>query len=653
MTQQARIQIIKPVFFTSGAIILALVLFAVITPGHAQRVFGAVQAWIFGNASWFYMLAVATVLVTMVLIAFSRYGDIKLGPDHSQPDYRDPTWYAMLFAAGMGIGLMFFGVAEPVMHFLDPPLGEGGTPEAAREAMSITFFHWGLHGWAVYAAVALILAYFSFRHGLPLTLRSALYPILGDRIYGPIGHAVDIFAIIGTVLGVATSLGLGVAQMNAGLNYLFGLPISTPVQIVLIVIACGMATLSAASGLNKGVRYLSEANMAMAVLLLLFVLFTGPTVFLLQAFVENVGVYLSGIVARTFNLYAYEKTDWIGGWTLFYWGWWISWSPFVGVFVARISRGRTIRQFLAGMLLMPTGFTFLWMTVFGDSAIYHILTGGMSDFGQAIRADSSLALFVFLEQFPWTSVISFFCVIMVLIFFVTSADTGALVVDMLASGKDNAPVWQRVFWSVLMGALAIALLLADGLKALQTATIASALPFSIVILVSVYGLIKALRLDSAKRRLRYHRTSRGAVRPNAENWQRRIRNMVMMPRRAHVQRFISDVARPAMDDVAEELGKEGYVCKVEDGAEGQVSLHVAHHGEYLDFSYSVIPVAEIRPSLTPEDALDEEERRYFRAEVHLGEGGQDYDIMGWSRAEVIGDILDQYERHRHYLHVVS
>lgn len=653
MTQQARIQIIKPVFFTSGAIILALVLFAVITPGHAQRVFGAVQAWIFGNASWFYMLAVATVLVTMVLIAFSRYGDIKLGPDHSQPDYRDPTWYAMLFAAGMGIGLMFFGVAEPVMHFLDPPLGEGGTPEAAREAMSITFFHWGLHGWAVYAAVALILAYFSFRHGLPLTLRSALYPILGDRIYGPIGHAVDIFAIIGTVLGVATSLGLGVAQMNAGLNYLFGLPISTPVQIVLIVIACGMATLSAASGLNKGVRYLSEANMVMAVLLLLCVLFTGPTVFLLQAFVENVGVYLSGIVARTFNLYAYEKTDWIGGWTLFYWGWWISWSPFVGVFVARISRGRTIRQFLAGMLLMPTGFTFLWMTVFGDSAIYHILTGGMSDFGQAIRADSSLALFVFLEQFPWTSVISFFCVIMVLIFFVTSADTGALVVDMLASGKDNAPVWQRVFWSVLMGALAIALLLADGLKALQTATIASALPFSIVILVSVYGLIKALRLDSAKRRLRYHRTSRGAVRPNAENWQRRIRNMVMMPRRAHVQRFISDVARPAMDDVAEELGKEGYVCKVEDGAEGQVSLHVAHHGEYLDFSYSVIPVAEIRPSLTPEDALDEEERRYFRAEVHLGEGGQDYDIMGWSRAEVIGDILDQYERHRHYLHVVS
>lgn len=293
------------------------------------------------------------------------------------------------------------------------------------------------------------------------------------------------------------------------------------------------------------------------------------------------------------------------------------------------------------------------MTVFGDTAIYHILTGGMADFGQAIRADSTLALFVFLEQFPWTAVVSFFCVVMVLIFFVTSADTGALVVDMLASGVDDAPVWQRVFWSVLMGALAIALLLADGLKALQTATVASALPFSIVILISIYGLLKALKLDSAKRRLRYRRTSRGPVRPQSETWQRRLRNMVMMPRRAHVQRFIADVARPAMEDVAEELAKEGYASQVEDGEDGRVALRIAHHGQYLDFTYAVIPMAEIRPSLTPEEARDEEERRYFRAEVHLGEGGQDYDIMGWSRAEVIGDILDQYERHRHYLHVVS
>ncbi|MFJ1300858.1 BCCT family transporter [Pseudomonadota bacterium AL_CKDN230030165-1A_HGKHYDSX7] len=644
-----RMQVNKPVFYTSGAFIVALVIFAATSPGTAQSLFGAMQSWIFTNVSWFYMLAVAIVLLCMLYVTFSRFGDIKLGPDHSEPDYRDLTWYSMLFAAGMGIGLMFFGVAEPVMHFLEPPFGEGGTPEAARDALSITFFHWGLHGWAIYASVALVLAYFGYRHGLPLTLRSALYPLLGDRIHGPIGHAVDIFAVIGTVLGVATSLGLGVAQMNAGLNYLFDVPNSIPVQIGLIVLACALATLSAASGLDKGIRYLSEGNMVLAVLLLTFVAVVGPTIFLLQTFVENIGVYLSGLVSRTFNLYAYNPTDWIGGWTLFYWGWWIAWSPFVGVFIARISRGRTIRQFVGGMLLIPTGFTLLWMTIFGDTAIYHILFNGATGLAEAVKNDSTLALFVFLEQFPWARVMSGFAVLMVLVFFVTSADTGALVVDMLASGgADNAPVWQRVFWSVLMGLVAIALLLADGLKALQTATVASALPFSVVILVSLWGLFRALKHDTTKRGLRYRTVSRPAAGASAEPWQRRLRNMIMMPKRAHVQRYISDVVRPAMDDVAAALAREGYVTALEDGAEGQLTFRVGH-GEHLDFAYTVYPMAEVRPSLTPEEARDEEDRRYFRAEVHLGEGGQDYDIMGWSRDEVIGDILDQYERHRHYL----
>ncbi|OZI46051.1 choline transporter [Bordetella genomosp. 5] len=644
-----RMQVNKPVFYTSGAFIVALVIFAATAPGAAQSLFGAMQDWIFTNASWFYMLAVAIVLLCMLYVTFSRFGDIKLGPDHSEPDYRDLTWYSMLFAAGMGIGLMFFGVAEPVMHFLDPPFGAGGTPEAARDALSITFFHWGLHGWAIYASVALVLAYFGYRHGLPLTLRSAFYPLLGDRIHGPIGHAVDIFAVIGTVLGVATSLGLGVAQMNAGLNYLFDVPNSILVQIGLIVLACGLATLSAASGLDKGIRYLSEGNMLLAVLLLTFVAVVGPTIFLLQTFVENIGVYLSGLVSRTFNLYAYNPTDWIGGWTLFYWGWWIAWSPFVGVFIARISRGRTIRQFVGGMLLIPTGFTLLWMTIFGDTAIYHILFNGATELGEAVKNDSTLALFVFLEQFPWARVMSGFAVLMVLVFFVTSADTGALVVDMLASGgADDAPVWQRVFWSILMGLVAIALLLADGLKALQTATVASALPFSVVILISLWGLFRALNHDTTKRGLRYRTVSRPPAGASAEPWQRRLRNMIMMPKRAHVQRYISDVVRPAMDDVAAALAREGYVTALEDGAEGQLTFRVGH-GEHLDFSYTVYPMAEVRPSLTPEEARDEEDRRYFRAEVHLGEGGQDYDIMGWSRDEVIGDILDQYERHRHYL----
>ncbi|QVQ24359.1 BCCT family transporter [Achromobacter deleyi] len=655
MTSESRPRttINRPVFFTSALFTVLLVGFAIIAPKAAQDLFESVQAWILGNASWFYILVVAIILLSVAFLAISRYGDIKLGPDHSEPDYRNFTWFAMLFSAGMGIGLMFFGVAEPVMHFMSPPVGEGGTAAAARESMKITFFHWGLHAWAIYAAVALTLAFFCFRHGLPLTLRSALYPLIGNRIHGPIGHAVDIFAIIGTVLGVATSLGLGVAQMNSGLNHLFGIPVGVTTQIVLIIITCGLATLSVASGLDKGIRILSEVNMVLAVILLLFVLVMGPTVFLFQTFVQNTGAYLSDIVGKTFNLYAYEPTDWLGGWTLFYWGWWIAWSPFVGLFIARISRGRTIREFVCGVLLVPAGFTLFWMTVFGDTAIHFILIGGVKSLAQAVDADSSLALFAFLELLPWSNVISIFAIAMVAVFFVTSADSGALVVDLLASGgADRTPVWQRIFWSLSMGAVAIALLLADGLTALQTATIASALPFSIILLLSLWGLFKALKLDATKRGIRYQSLTLSRPARGGQSWERRLRNMVMMPRRAHVLRFISDVVRPAFDDVAEELRKQGYAVEVrEDEEDGSAILEVSH-GEHLDFSYAVQPQAFVRPSLTPDEAADEEERKYFRAEVHLREGGQDYDIMGWSRDAVIGDILDQYERHRHYLHMV-
>ncbi|AUL16732.1 choline BCCT transporter BetT [Bordetella bronchiseptica] len=651
MQNELKPTINKPVFLTSALFILLLVVFTIAAPATAQGFFNVIQAWILGNASWFYILTVAIILLAVIFVAVSRYGNIKLGPDHSEPDYRDITWFAMLFSTGMGIGLMFFGVAEPVMHFIDPPVGEGGTALAAREAMKITFFHWGLHAWAIYASVALVLAFFCFRHGLPLTLRSALYPLIGERIYGPIGHAVDIFAIIGTVFGVATSLGLGVAQINSGLNHLFGVPVGIPTQIILIVISCGLATISVASGLDRGIRILSETNLLLAVVLLLFVLVLGPTVFLLQTFVQNTGAYLSDIVNKTFNLYAYEPTDWIGGWTLFYWGWWIAWSPFVGLFIARISRGRTIRQFVGGVLLVPAGFTLFWMTVFGDAAIHAVLVEGVGGLAETVRADSSLALFAFLEHLPWGSVTSVVAIVMVVVFFVTSADSGALVVDQLASGGvESTPVWQRIFWSTLMGVVAIALLLADGLQALQTATIASALPFSIILLLALWGLFKALRLDATKRSL-LHRTITRTQPVRGQNWEHRLRNIVMMPRRAHVLRFISDVVRPAMDDVAEALRKEGYEAQVVDGEESEVRLEVSH-GVYLDFSYAVYPRSEVRPSLTPQEANDEEERRYFRAEVHLREGGQDYDIMGWTRDEVIGDILDQYERHRHYLHVV-
>ncbi len=644
-----------PVFYTSAILITALVIFASVLPETAQSFFGDMQAWIVENVSWFYVLAVALILLSTLFMATSRYGDIKLGPDHSQPDYKSSTWFAMLFSAGMGIGLMFFGVAEPVMHFIAPPVGDPNTVQAAREAMKLTFFHWGLHAWAIYAVVALILAFFSYRHGLPLTLRSALYPLIGKRIYGPIGHAVDIFAIISTVLGIATSLGYGVLQINSGFNYLFGLPVGTNVQVILIVAITALATLSVATGLDKGIRILSEINLSLAVILLVLVLMLGPTALLLKSFVENTGGYLSEIVSNTFNLFAYEPTDWLGGWTLLYWGWWLSWSPFVGMFIARVSRGRTIREFLTGVLLVPTGFTFMWMTVFGNTSINMIMNKGITSLADQVNADTSLALFAFLEHFPFSSVLSMVAVCMVILFFVTSADSGSLVIDMLASGGNTqTPLWQRIFWASSTGIVAITLLLSGGLGALQSATIASALPFSIILLVSIWGLFKALHLDSTKRVLRHQSAlHHSRQHKSTGGWQRRLRSMVMFPRRSHVNRFIDEVVLPSFEEIAVELRKQGYAVEVISGDDKRTKLEVQHNQE-VNFVYEIRPRAYVQPDfvIPDDDEEDREERKYFRAEVHLLEGGQDYDIMGWSREEVIDDILDQYEQHMHFLHVV-
>lgn len=651
-----RSKINPPVFYSSAILIFIIVAFAAVFPELADRQLSALQSGIFANASWFYILTVALILMSVAYLGMSRFGDIKLGPDHSQPDFSYVSWFAMLFSAGMGIGLMFFGVAEPVMHYMAPPSGTPESVQAAKEALRITFFHWGLHAWSIYAIVALILAFFSYRHGLPLTLRSALYPIIGDRIYGPIGHAVDVFAVIGTVLGVATSLGYGVLQVNAGLNHLFGLPINETVQVILIVVITGLATLSVVSGLDKGIRILSEINLTLAVLLLILVGAMGPTVLLLKSFVENTGGYLSEIVNKTFNLYAYEpkSSKWLGGWTLFYWGWWLAWSPFVGMFIARVSRGRTIREFVTGVLFVPAGFTLLWMTFFGNSAIWLIMSQGARDLAETVQSDQTLALFNFLEHFPFSSVLSFIAMAMVVVFFVTSADSGAMVVDTLASGgTDNTPVWQRIFWASMMGVVAIVLLLAGGMKALQTVTIASALPFAVILLASIYGLFKALRIDYYKRESKQITTIATPASRNPISWQRRLRNIAYFPKRSNVKRFMDEVIQPAMEMVSGELLKQGTVSHIDDSADDRVRFEV-DLGNELNFVYEVRLRSYIQPTFALAALGDEkkEENRYYRAEVHLKEGGQDYDVMSWPQEQIINDILDQYEKHLHFLHLV-
>jgi choline/glycine/proline betaine transport protein len=642
----------RQVFVPAATILLILVAFSAMAPESAGGFFQTIQNTIITYASWYYVLVVAIILVTVTAVTFSRFGDIKLGPDHSEPDYSFLSWFAMLFSAGMGIGLMFFGVAEPVMHFLNPPLGEGGTPAAAAQAMELTFFHWGIHAWSMYAIVALILAYFAYRHDLPLTLRSSLYPLIGDRIYGPIGALIDIFAVLGTVCGVATSLGLGVLQINSGLAYLFDVPVSSTVQIILVVVTTILATISVVLGLDVGIKRLSELNIFLAIALLLGVLMIGPTVYLLQAFVQNTGSYLSELVTKTFNLYTYNPTDWIGGWTIFYWGWWLSWAPFVGLFIARISRGRTIREFVLGAMLGPTLFTLFWMTVFGNSGIDLILNQGVASLGAAVQADSSVALFKFFENFPMSEVLSFIAVIMVMVFFVTSADSGALVVNMLcAYGEDDTPAVQRSIWTVFIGLIAIVLLLAGGLSSLQTAAIASALPFSVALLFAMWGFWKALSQDVKKRDALMMQSNQSFD----VSWQDRLGNLLQYPTVRGVEDFQNVVVLPALKSFAEELKQQGLSADVSTVDSNGVARLEVKHGDEVDFIYSVISGEIVLPNealLGDGSDVSNEAQTYYRAEVHLREGGQDYDVMGWTRDQLIEDVLGQYERHLHFLHLV-
>ena len=646
--QSNKNQLNKNVFFSASSIIIALLLYTALLPKQAQSLFNLIQSNIIENGSWFYVLTVAFIFFFVAFLGLSRYGDIRLGPDHSTPDYSLGSWISMLFAAGMGIGLMFFGVAEPLMHYLSPPTAQTGTVEAVREAMKMTFFHWGLHAWAIYAVVALVLAYFSYRHNLPLTLRSALYPLIGDRIYQWPGHIVDVFAVVSTVFGVATSLGLGASQVNAGFGYLFGIEVSTTNQIIIMCVITGLAVISVTTGLDKGIKILSETNMALAIILLLLIFVLGPTVFLLQAYLQNIGDYLADIVHNTFNLFAYKKTDWIGGWTIFYWGWWLAWAPFVGLFIARISRGRTIREFIIGVMLIPTVFTLFWMTIFGNSAIDLVHSQGVVELGEMVSKDSSVALFVFLENFPLTSVLSFFSVLMIIIFFVTSCDSGAMVVDMLCShGSNNTPLWQRVYWAVGIGIVAGILLLVGGLSALQTMTIASALPFTVVLLLAIVGLIKALKVEGFKQESQLITPIPHSGGDNNDSWQNRLKNVVDFPNKSNVNKFISKIVTPALDSVAKELRENDINVEISDN--NGLSL-VIDHGEDQAFVYRVLARKYSQPDYANEE--NDDEQSYYRAEVHLVEGGQDYDIMGWSKTAVINDIIDQYHKHLHFLHLL-
>ncbi|MDH6236544.1 BCCT family transporter [Cryobacterium sp. CG_9.6] len=490
------------VFYPALGIILAVVIIAISFPVRTGTTLSTLQGWVVAGLGPYYIILVAGFVVFAVWMGVSRFGDIKLGKDDDKPEFGLMSWFSMLFAAGMGIGLVFWGMSEPLTFFTNPKPGvSGNAQELAAAAMNQTFLHWGFHAWAIYAVVGLSLAYSIHRKGRPVSIRWALEPLLGDRVRGRLGDAIDVIAIVGTLFGVATSLGLGVKQIAAGLSYLGVVgEVNNTLLVILIIVITAIATVSVVSGVGKGIKWLSNINLGMAGLLLVAVLLLGPTLYLLRVLVESIGGYFQNVVGLTFDTGSFTGQagiDWQGAWTVFYWGWWISWAPFVGVFIARISRGRTVREFIAGVLIVPTLVTFVWFAVMGGSAIRQAWEGdGGGLFDPEVGIIPENVLFSFLGGLPLGGVLAVIAVIVIAIFFITSADSGSLVIDMLASGGDtNPPKWSRIMWASLGGIVAIALLLAGGLAALQTGAILTAIPVSLVMVGMCIATFKAFRIE--------------------------------------------------------------------------------------------------------------------------------------------------------------
>jgi glycine betaine transporter len=455
---------------------------------------------------WFYLISTLSFLVFATYLLFSRFGKIVLGDPTDKPAYSTTSWFAMLFSAGMGIGLLFYGVAEPVYHYVSPPSGSGGTAESANLAMTYSYFHWGLHPWAIYTVVGLSLAFFQFRKKLPGLISSAFYPILGDRVKGGIGKAIDILAVLATVFGVATSLGLGTMQIAGGMNSVFGLENSTTTQIYIILTITLLFIVSAWSGINRGIKLLSNVNMLLAAALLLLLIILGPTAQIFKVFTTTMGSYLDGLLYMSLNLKPFGDNSWIAGWTLFYWAWWIAWAPFVGSFIARISKGRTIKEFIMGVLFIPTIGTFVWFSTFGGSALHFINNLGNTALADVVSSDLTLALFAFFKNFPMPSLLSILAIILICTFFITSADSATIVLGIFSTNGDlNPSNVIKIIWGLILSAVAIVLLLSGTLSTLQTASIAAAFPFSIIMLGMCFCLIKGLRTEKIEIRQKSER----------------------------------------------------------------------------------------------------------------------------------------------------
>ena len=645
------------VFFGSSSLIVAMSLWAIIAPEHAERTIGTAVGWIADGFGWYYFVAATVFLGFVIYIAVSRYGTVKLGPQHSKPQFSMFSWASMLFAAGIGIDLMFFSVSEPVAQYLAPPEGQAETIEAARQAVVWTMFHYGITGWAMYALMGLVLGYFAFRFRLPLSIRSALYPLIGKRVHGRVGDAAELAAVIGTIFGIAVSLGIGVVQLNYGLKFMFGIPENVWAQVGLIVTAVVLATISVVTGVDRGIKLLSQLNVILAIALMLYVMVFESPIQLLNRMVLNIGDYVARFPSMTLNTFGWEHPadGWLNTWTLFFWAWWVAWAPFVGLFLARISRGRTIRQFVAATLIVPLIFTLCFLSIFGNSAL-NIVREGNAEFGRTAVNKPEQGFYELLAQYPGVTFSAGLATVVGLLFYVTSTDSGALVMGNFTSRLPNATTdaakWVRAFWAVATGLLTLAMLLVGGVGALTNATIIMALPFSFVMFLLMIGLYRALRIerhreDAIRTSLPMSLSERVASLTTERTWRHRLGRAMSYPDRAAVHTFFTEVAKPALTDVAEELRTQGGDATVSDiEGDGLPRLElVVPHGDEETFRYQARAHETARPPFVANGSGG----TYYRVEVYLTDGGQGYDVLGYTKEQLIGDLLDQYERHLEFL----
>ena len=630
--------------------VVLLVAMILIAPEQTQTLLNAAKSGIFANFSWFYILAFSVFLGFLVILSFSSLGNIKLGNDEEEPEFGFLSWLAMLFAAGMGVGLMFFGVAEPLTHYLSD-ITTGSAEHKQQEALLHTLFHWGIHAWAVYGTIALALAYFGFRYKLPLALRSCFYPLLKERINGKLGDLIDIMALLATLFGVITTLGFGASQLGAGLHQLGWISENSfSLQVVVIAVVMSLAIFSAISGVGKGVKILSELNLTLAFCLLIFVLVAGPTLYLLSAFSDNIGTYLSNLVQLSFKTYVYEQehTGWFSGWTILYWAWWCSWAPFVGLFIARISKGRTIREFIFGVLVIPSMFGILWFTVFGNTAIWLNDGEAAGTLGQMISSPETL-LFKFLDYLPLSGVTGLVSLVVISLFFITSADSGIYVLNNIASRDKSlvAPRWQAVMWGILMSVVAIVLMQSGGLANLQAMTLLVALPFAMLMLLMCFSLWKGLSADKKYFDTKVNPTS---IFWTGDKWKERLEQMMNQTQEKDILRFLKHTVLPAMRELRQELiGKYDLSVQINtlfDQDEPAVEL-VIQKDLMRDFMYGVKSIGrEVSEQLINDDNLPHiQHSMTYEPYTYFFDGRVGYDVQYMDQDELIADMLKHYERY--------